>query len=232
LPLVWHTLSYWLPSAGDGERGPAVYDVILLAVLLAGLVPLGLSMSKEDERDYRAVAAWAQAHGWDCFRSGNGGRWTAPLPERLDKHVKSRVEGVLRGHAFTLVRAVTVKGGAGWGPVFLPVTVVVVHLPSAYPAVEINSRLIAPRSSATDVVGHAEFDRKFRINKAVPGGLGMIIPRELAEAHIAGTVPLWSVRNRELICVFKGKLAQLTRLDAAVDRAVQVVDLLGVSGST
>ena len=206
--------------------------ILAVAVLIALFVLVVRLMTWFDERDYHAVEGWAQAHSWACFRDSKGGRWTGSLPKRADRHVKARVEGILREYSFTLVYALIPEAAAVWYIVDVPVMIVIVHLPSAYPKVNVMSRTLPPRRSATGTVGHPEFDRKFRVRTEAPGGPEAVIPSQLADAHVAGTVPLWSVQDRELICVFERKQAKPANLDAAVDRAVQVADLLGPPRST
>ena len=205
-------------------------EVILIVVgVLVCLGLLVLMMLWDDARDYRAISAWAQEHNWTYSRGGER-RWTEALPSVADKHVTGWVDGVLRGHAFTLVHAKVPRGTAGAGIVWISVVVVIVHLPSEWPAVEVTSSIIPRWRSTTDIVGHPEFDRRFRVRTDAPGGPQAVIPRELADAHVAGTVPPWSARGRELHVAQKS--AKLTELDAAVDQAIAIGDLLGVPRST
>ena len=122
---------------------------------------------------------------------------------RADKHVKAQVEGILRGARSCWRMPVFPKAQPGSGPVWVSAVVVVVHLPSQYTAIEVTSRAMPPWRSTTSAVGHTEFDRKFRVRTDAPGGPQAVIPYELADAHVAGTVPLWSVQGRELRVVRK-----------------------------
>lgn len=207
-----------------------MFDVVLTAAALIVFFALLLVLAGwSEEREYRKIAAWAQAHDWVCSRAGDGDRLLASLPKPIGEQVLARVEGTLRGNGFTLYTGVRSAAVFPAAVAPLPIrlhTAVVVHLSSAYPAVEVTSRAIPRRRTGPGAVGHAGFDSRFCVQTDAPGGPEAVIPRELADAHVAGTVPLWSVRDRELICV-TDKRSKPANWEAAVDRAVRIAGLLG-----
>jgi hypothetical protein len=101
-------------------------------------------------------------------------------------------------------------------------TEVVVHLPSAYPATQIKRRGLRRAAG----IGHAGFDEKFQVRTDAPGGPSAVVSTQLAEAHLAGEVPLWTLRDKKLVCDKNGK-TKVEDLDTTVDQAVRVAELLG-----
>jgi Domain of unknown function (DUF1707) len=168
----------------------------------------------ECNRYHDEVAAWASEHGW-TYRKGAGERTRKiSLPPGVE--VELQVDGIRSGYDCTLLYARSLRETG------VETTVTVVHLPSSYSAAEIKSRGLR----RTSRIGHAEFDKKFRVRTDAPGGPSAVVSVELAEAHLAGKVPLWTLRDRELMCRVDGK-TKVEDLGATVDRAVRVAELLG-----
>jgi hypothetical protein len=186
-------------------------------------IPIRVYLGWRRQRYRREVEAWANARGW-IYREGSDGRtWEAPLPDVGNRHVRLQVDGTYIGHAFTLVYGEVVPWWA-YPPVWVQKTAVVVHLRSAHPATEVTSRSKFSRL-ASGTTGHAEFDKKFRVRTDAPAGPVAAVSGSLAEAHVAGHVPPWSLRERELMCHVGDRL-RVADLDTALAQAVRVAELL------
>jgi hypothetical protein len=206
--------------------------MLVTAIIVTSLVLLviagGVVEKQDRDRYHRDVAAWASTRGW-TYRKGGGGRtWTTPLPGAANRFVQLQVDGTHTGHEFTLVYANVIHpGGFSGSTIRVQWTVVVVHLRSTYPAVEIAKKWFGPLRTST-TIGHTAFDQKFRIRTKAPGGPAAAVPVLLAEAHAAEEVPLWLIRDRELICYVAEKI-QPEDLDTMLGRALRVADLLGIA---
>jgi Domain of unknown function (DUF1707) len=193
-----------------------VIVIVLASVLLAGM--LERSVTAECDRYHRDVAAWASERGWAYYKGARERTWMASLPrgDRVELHV----DGTRSGHECTLLYVTSFRE-TGCAVIAVEATVVVVRLPSAYPTARIEPRGFR-RTAGT---GHAGFDKEFQVRTDAPGGPSAVVSTQLAEAHLAGKVPLWTLRGQELMCYEDGK-TQVEDLEATVDRAVRVAESL------
>ena len=198
----------------------AVIMILIGLGLLLLMLRVGGAARAENRRYYREVAAWANERGW-AYREDSP-FWksmSSPGAYREGLHV----HGTHSDHAFTLEYTLAIpREGLGYSLIRIETTEVVVHLPSAYPATQIKRRGFR----RTAGIGYAEFDREFQVRTDAPGGPSAVVSTQLAKAHLAGNVPLWTLRDKELTCYEYGK-TKVEDLDATVDQAVRVAELLG-----
>jgi hypothetical protein len=74
-------------------------------------------------------------------------------------------------------------------------TEVVLHLGSVQPAAQVKERSICHRGSSA--IGHSTFDKKFQVETEAHGGPAALVSIPLANAHVAGKVPLWALRDQD-----------------------------------
>jgi hypothetical protein len=213
-----------------------IVGLLMLPVVLVGLGAMAVREDASRQRYRNDVATWAGARGWRFYKGAGGRTWTSPLPRVSASEIKSQVElqvdGIRDGYQFTLVYAiVTIRcyNKTGLPTMDIGSTAVIVRLPSAYPTVEIKPKKLKflPVNGG---IGHAAFDKKFRVHTSAPGGPAAIVCTQLAEAHVAGEVPLWSLREQELMCPVRGEI-RIKDLDSTLDRAVRVAKLLSIAPS-
>ncbi|MEV6280819.1 hypothetical protein [Nocardia sp. NPDC051832] len=88
---------------------------------------------------------------------------------------------------------------------------------------QLGRSLFGDKPTAT---GHAVFDSRFRITAPDEWAAHQLIGPPLIEAHLAGTVPLWSVLGQDLLAHYPGRL-QAGMIPACVPQLLRVADLLG-----
>lgn len=182
--------------------------VVIMSLLLLVAVLVAVRQRHSRTRYTRDVQAWAGRRGF-TYRPGAGWAFT--------------VEGTHAGRAFTLIYDVSVNYIAGM-VVGHDVTSVVIPLRKTRHNAQVK-RGHGPALRHFTPLGHAAFDAKFRVRTDAPGGPGAVAPRRLADAHAAGEVPLWTVRDQQLKC-HAGDLIRVENLDETVRRAVRVAELL------
>jgi hypothetical protein len=110
--------------------------------------------------------------------------------------------------------------------------VVVVWLDRSYPSIAVKSRgaLSRPRRRLSGdpqaTTGDDEFDHQFKVvtdDRAVARSL---IGRQLIAAHLAGTVPTWSLAGHELLTYREGHIDVADQIPALAEPLTQVADLL------
>jgi hypothetical protein len=76
-------------------------------------------------------------------------------------------------------------------------------------------------------LGDERFDSQWRVNAPDPARVRRYIGPALAQEHIAGRVPHWSLQGTEPITYDRGRLDDLARIPALVDPLIRVARLLG-----
>jgi hypothetical protein len=200
--------------------------VIVLAYTMV-MVLVGMGTRKVRKQYHREIAEWALARGWTPREGGRDPAWKTRLPRGVDGQVDLQIDGASPRHGFTLVHLQkhTVTYAATAVVIEIDFTVVVVYLPTVHPYTEIRRRSLFRRPSTSDTIGYAEFDKKFRVLTKASDGAAAVISTALAEAHLNGDVPLWTLRDNELICHSIGKPEAKT-LDATLGRALRVAELI------
>ena len=111
--------------------------------------------------------------------------------------------------------------------------VVVVRLGRPYPLIAVDSRgafsklgrkLFGDGQAAT---GNDEFDRRFRIATKEPAIARQVVGPQLIAAHLAGTVPAWTVSGPELLTYREGTIDRPDRIPVLAEPTLRIADLLG-----
>ncbi|MFD9005917.1 hypothetical protein ACFV0T_34035 [Streptomyces sp. NPDC059582] len=205
---------------------------------VVGLVMVAIVVGIAADGRYRQrVADWAAGQGW-AYQNGGGGPWTKQLDQGFVHGVKFQLEGARRGRRvlvahwwFKTRRSTYTRGEWESETETHDRMVAVVRLPTSYMHVRVERRGGGSRLARSlglrdpAAVGHAAFDRDFRIrgDDAVQGR--RLFTRQLIEAHLAGHVPLWSVRGPFLMTAWEGKVDP-AKILARVDLLLDVADLL------
>src|SRR5262249_6368694 len=106
-------------------------------------------------------------------------------------------------------------------------TMVVLQLRYAYAESELLRRKGWGVMGRRDGIGHAEFDRRYRVRTDVPGGARAVVSPELIASQLAGELPSWRVCERELLCSVDGQ-QKVALFDRDLSRALRVAQLLQV----
>ena len=75
------------------------------------------------------------------------------------------------------------------------------------------------------MTGDREFDRTFRVD-GDPVAVRWLLSPALVSAHVAGTVPPWSLHQSELMTHLPGRLDRLDRIPALAEPLTRVAALL------
>ncbi|MVU81446.1 hypothetical protein GPX89_29920 [Nocardia sp. ET3-3] len=207
---------------------------VLPFVLLIVLIPL--SIARERERKAR-IQSWAAAHGW-MFHERAGAAWTRQLPGGNRHGIGVTVTGPMGGR-WVRVSEYSYRSSSGSGESETTTThhfiVVTVQLDRPHPPLAVRNRglmsqfgraLFGDKPTATDDV---LFDAKYRIDAADPAHAKAMVSPALVAAHIARTVPLWSLHGNELLTytAVPGPLRDPLQIPWYAGRLLQVADLLG-----
>lgn len=225
---------FWIGLIGVGCLG-----AVLLVALLVGLVAL----SRRGERRRRdTLRQWALRHGW-VYVPQPAVDWGSRLPGGNRAGVTVVVSGEVAGHRVSVAEyghtetyASTGSDGAGGTTSTTsshshPYVVVVVHLDQPYPSVEVSPRGPAAkigralRGGGATVTGDPAFDREFTVS-GDPIAVRWLLSPALVAAHVAGSVPPWSLHGTELMTHLPGRLAQLDRIPALAEPLTRVAALL------
>lgn len=196
--------------------------LILIAFLATVSITLPLISRDRYRTHLRAAQSWARQRGLEFSTGAAHVNWTYELPRQANRGTRFQINGSTGRFPFTLAYVKHSYGDSETGGT-IEYTLVVLHLRNAYPAAELERRRIGRRGRT----GHPEFDRKFVISTDVPGGPGAVVSATLAEAMLSNELPLWSVRERELLCFVEGR-QKVDEFDLALRQAFRVAELLNV----
>jgi hypothetical protein len=212
-----------------------------VAVVLALIVIAAVVSVRGERRRRDTLRRWADTHGW-AYVERPSVDWWRRLPGYDRRGVTLMLSGIIDGfavsvaeYAYTETRTSTTPGSDSTTSTRTThrFVVVVVRLPWAGPTVEVVSRhglsklgraLFGDRATA---LGYEPFDRAFRIASKDPDGARRLIGRRLADAHLAGWVPAWSLRGAELLTYRSGWLGEPDRIPETAAPLVRVATLLG-----
>ncbi|MGW3541192.1 hypothetical protein [Nocardia niigatensis] len=227
------------PNAGDEGAGMEALVVlfgVLVAIpvlLVAVAVPIGIKA----ERDRKArLREWAVANGW-TFQERSSAPWTARLPGRNRRGLGVTVTGRMSGRWVSVAEysyETTTSTGDSTTSTTHRYLVGLILLDRPHPALAVAQRglmsqfgraLFGDKPTAT---GNVLFDARFRIAAADTAHAKAMISPALIAAHIAGTVPQWSLVGNELLAVVPGgKLQDPNVIPWFAGRLSGVADLLG-----
>ncbi|MCA1701907.1 MAG: hypothetical protein LC808_00995 [Actinobacteria bacterium] len=110
--------------------------------------------------------------------------------------------------------------------------VLVVHLQGVYPEISVQIRgpvsRIARRFGRQDPnsVGQESFDGLYRVRTEDPELIRRVMTPALVKAHLARTVPLWSLRDNELLTTHSWT-RDFDLIDSRLGQLLDIADLLG-----
>lgn len=198
---------------------------------LAIVLPLLNRARRREVQWASSVASWASAQGFTGYPRGTPVRWTERLPARRSDGVTMLFAGQRGGRTVGLaeyVYHVTTQSGTSTYR-FL---VCVVTVEGSYPPIEVVERsggsqlwrwLTGP---ADTEIGVPEFDERYRIASESPEVARQVVGPALVAAHVAGSVPPWSLYGSDLLAYWPGRLDPATALPC-LDAVLHVADLLG-----
>ncbi|MGH7870567.1 MAG: hypothetical protein ACREP9_23695 [Candidatus Dormibacteraceae bacterium] len=239
---------------GNDPTGYSVIlGVVLLVLMIWVIWAVPIVVRKVRNRRYRdGVAAWAATHeGWS-YREGGGGPWAQQLEQGQARGVTFHIDGTRRNRPVTVAhywyRTSADAAATGWVEgsytTTHDLTVCLVHLPGVYPAISVKIRgAVYPAIpvKARDIgwriarglgfpvlygLGEDAFDRVYQVRTEVPELSRSVITPALVEAHLAGTVPPWSLREHDLLATWNGKVKP-DLIPSHLDQLLNVADLLG-----
>ncbi|MBM7785702.1 hypothetical protein [Tenggerimyces flavus] len=211
--------------------GGVVLILIVVGLVLAIMVPLLNRARRREELWASTVASWASAQGFTAYPEGTPVRWTERLPGTRAVGVRFLFAGQRAGRTVGLAEYeyhVTTQSGTSTHR-FL---VCVVSVEGTYPPIEVVERsggsqlwrwLTGP---ADTEIGVAEFDERYRIATESPEVARQLVGPALVAAHVAGSVPPWSLYGSDLLAYWPGRLDPATALPS-LDAVLQVAELLG-----
>ncbi|WP_063016341.1 hypothetical protein [Nocardia niwae] len=227
-------------EAGQAMGVLIVTIFVSFVVLLAVAIPLAIRA----ERARKAtLGQWAAAHGWTFAESGRA-QWTARLPGRNSRGLGVTMSRQLGDRWVTVAeysyRTTSSSSTSTTGTTSTTTTthhfvVVVVLLDRMYPPIEVLPRgllsqlgraMFGDKPTAT---GNVLFDSQYRIATADPGYAKAVVGPPLIDAHIARTVPPWSLVGAELLTFVRtsSALRDPSAIPGYAAPLLQVAELLG-----
>ncbi len=217
---------------GAGAAVAAVLCVLLLAGGITLLVVLG---RRRRQRRRDALSAWAAGHGWEVsFQPRH--EWYRRLPGGNRRGLSVALYGQVAGRRvavgeYSYTETITLGEQSSSHTHHFLVTVV--WLPRPYPPIAVQPR--GSMSKLRRVVfgagqvatGHPAFDRAFRVDTKDAALARDLIGPPLVDAHLAGTVPPWSLAGDELLAYQPGRLGDPDAIPVLGGQLATVADLLG-----
>ena len=209
-----------------------VLAAVVVGGLLAVLIVVTVRQARRREQMFRQ---WATRAGWTLTERPQTG-WYRFLPGGNRYGVSRALSGTVRGRPVTVAeythRERRVIGETSSISTHRYV-VVVVRLGRPYPLIAVDSRgafsklgrkLFGDGQAAT---GNDEFDRRFRIATKEPAIARQVVGPQLIAAHLAGTVPAWTVSGLELLTYREGTIDRPDRIPVLAEPTLRIADLLG-----
>jgi hypothetical protein len=218
---------------------PALIGVgcaVLVALLVVGIV----YSIRQERRRMEAIRAWAYAHRWRIVERPQAA-WVSRMPGRNRRGVSLALVGVEQGHQVSVAEykytttssSTNASGHSTSSSTTHHYIVTVVHLDVPAAAIAVQQRgglsklgrsIFGDRPTA---LGDERFDSQWRVSAKDPATVRGFIGPMLAEEHIAGRVPSWSIEGNELITYQNGRLTDPAVIPALVAPLVRVASLLG-----
>jgi hypothetical protein len=219
--------------------------IVLAGAALVVLIVVGIVVSVRRERRRReGLRLWAAQFGWTYLERPSTD-WGDRLPGRNRRGVSLMLSGVVEGYPvsvadyqYTETSTSTTQNASGTSSTSTSsrtyhFIVVVVRLARPGPTVAVQPRgglskfgraVFGDRASA---LGYEPFDQRFKVVTKDPAAGRHLIGPLLANEHVAGRVPAWSLRGAELLTFERGRLGDPARIPALAAPAVRVAGLLG-----
>lgn len=218
-----------------------LFGGLLIAILPVVIVVSVVAHRNERERR-RRIAQWATDNGWsvvqdpavDWKRQLPGGR-RGRVPLLVHAWLGDFTVAVADYNHTTVSSTPDGRGGSTMTTTTHHLLVTTIRLPHRYPAITITPRGAFSRLGRTmfgdgaTATGHAEFDRRFRIRTRHPDLARDLVGPALIAEHLAGSVPVWSLADHDLLAVQQGRLADPEQIPALVEPLRQVAHLLATA---
>ncbi|WP_157430078.1 hypothetical protein [Actinomadura oligospora] len=219
--------------------GMVVLGIVLVAAIV--LVAVGASREKradEDER-LRALRDWAAEHRWNFAEGDLRVPWRGQVGRdgfRVRELLTGDVGGlpVSLGHGTYPTRRVVTdaNGDKRTETMTNHLTVLVVRMDGGRPDMEVKprgvgSRLMRAFGHGTAVEsGDGRFDARFQVESDAPETARDYLSSDLIRAHLDDDLPLWSLRQGELMVVRHTALHPCD-LDEHLGTVRRLAELLG-----
>jgi hypothetical protein len=219
--------------------GGIVLVFVVVGIVLVLAIPLLLIARRRERRWAQALTAWAASLGFTAYPAGTEVRWTERLPGRRSSGVRYLFAGQRGGRTVGVAEyeyhettSTSVNGQLQTSTVTHRYLVCVVDVGTTFPAIEVVERssgsklwrwLTGPKDTE---IGVPEFDERYRIATDQPEIAKQLIRPALVQAHVAGSVPPWSLYGSDLLAYWPGRLEPQRALPA-LDALLYVADLFG-----
>jgi hypothetical protein len=212
-----------------------------LVVLAVGLIVVAIVLQKRREERWRFfLRGWAKQRGWQVTFDPQVD-WPERLPGRHKRGVTMVLSGVLNGRRVAVgdyhhTTTTTSPGPNGTTSTTTHthrhiVTVVWLNRPTPSVAIHhrgpvsrLGRRMFGDPATAT---GHAEFDRRFRIESRTPDEARRLFGPALIAEHLADRLPLWNLHNGNLLAHQNGRIKEPDAAVTMITPLIRVADLLG-----
>jgi len=224
--------------------------IVVIVVVVVIVVLGGVATTRAKDRRYRSgLLDWATARGWTYRDDGAPvtgllpeAEWISLLPRgRRRRGVKLQLDGTRQGRPVTVAdywyqtTHTSSSGGASTTHTSTHhLTVIVVRLAARYPAAELRRRGLglgwglavsrAVGGQPANLTGTEEFDRRYQIRTATPGGSALVTP-QLISAYLTSDLPLWQLSGDQLIITWPGPI-KVDELDLKADQALTIAGLV------
>ncbi|HZM77807.1 MAG TPA: hypothetical protein VFC19_18980 [Candidatus Limnocylindrales bacterium] len=185
-----------------------------------------------ESRRKERIRQWAHHHGWIVTFSPIVD-WATRLPKSRRRGVSLLVSGVVGGRPVAVAEySYHVPDSDGQGTTYRYV-VTAVRLPVSYQPIAVQPRGVLSRvglamfGGGATTIGHAAFDRDFRVHTKNPALVRTLLGPTLIAEHVARRVPFWSLAGPDLLTWQDGKIVDPSRIPATAANLVRVADLLG-----
>jgi hypothetical protein len=217
--------------------------VVGVALLVTLVIVASVAQRRRLERWRFEVGGWAKQNGWHADFAPQ-----VDWPERLPGHNRRGMTMVLVGtvggrrvavgnYTYTTTSTSTSTDANGMTSTsttthnhHLVVTAVWVRTPVSMTLHQrgafskLGRRLFGDGETAT---GHAEFDRRFRIESRTPDAARALVGPALIHEYLTGRPPLWSLHGGVLLAHSTGQVKDPGTAPGLVAPLTRVADLLG-----
>jgi hypothetical protein len=224
-------------------RVALIVILISVGVFLAFLTTLSAAARNRAVRAARrsrdALYAWTMANGWQMQEGDVDTSWRRRLSGLQRFGIRRLAFGTVHGLPVTVADcryATEYTDSEGQPQIqWVDLSVFVARLPGGWPDIEVHNRRLGSRfmralgRQSPVEIGHAEFDRRFKVVTADPRAAHVLLSPALVDAHLRDQAPPWSLRGGELMTVEGGRLT-LERIGPGIQRLGWLAETLGYRG--
>ncbi|GAB2832711.1 hypothetical protein GCM10027176_41220 [Actinoallomurus bryophytorum] len=205
--------------------------------LLTALVVAARNGAIRAERHKRdTLYAWTMTNGWQMHEGDVNTSWRQRLSGLRQFGIRRIVFSTVHGLPVTVADChYTTESTDGEGRSTsqrVNLSVFVARLPGGWPDIEVRNRRMGSRfmralgRQSPVEIGHAEFDRRFKVVTADPRAAHVLLSPALVDAHLRNQAPPWSLRGGELMTIEQGRLT-IERIGPGVQRLGWLAEALG-----